>query len=109
MFFSRVVRGNGIMPKKLPAYLQLMRFHKPVGILLLLWPTLWALWIASDGHPSFFMLTVFAGGTIVMRAAGCVMNDIADRRFDPFVKRTRLRPLASGTVSLKEAVVLLGG
>ncbi|HLD17425.1 MAG TPA: 4-hydroxybenzoate octaprenyltransferase [Coxiellaceae bacterium] len=93
------------MPKKLQAYLQLMRFHKPVGILLLLWPTLWALWIASKGRPSLFLVTVFTLGTVVMRAAGCVINDIADRKFDAYVTRTQYRPLTTGLLSVKEALI----
>ncbi len=93
--------------KKIRAYLELMRFHKPVGIFLLLWPTLWALWISAGGFPSFKILIIFIVGVILMRAAGCVVNDIADRKLDPHVARTRNRPLASGVVSLKEALLLL--
>lgn len=93
--------------KKICAYLELMRFHKPVGIFLLLWPTLWALWISAGGFPSFKILIIFIVGVILMRAAGCVINDIADRKLDPHVARTQNRPLASGVVSLKEALLLL--
>ena len=94
--------------KKLFLYLKLMRFDKPIGILLLLWPTLWALWIASNGHPNFKILGIFVLGTVLMRAAGCVINDIADRNFDRQVKRTKDRALTSGAVSLKEALILFG-
>ena len=90
------------------AYWRLMRFDKPIGILLLLWPTWWALLLAGNGRPSLKNALIFTAGVVVMRAAGCVMNDIADRDFDPHVERTRSRPLASGEVSLKEALVLFG-
>ncbi|NDU85410.1 MAG: 4-hydroxybenzoate octaprenyltransferase [Ferrovum sp.] len=89
------------------AYWRLMRLDKPIGTLLLLWPTLWALWLASEGHPSWDNLLVFGVGTLLMRSAGCVMNDIADRKVDPFVERTRLRPLAAAEVTLKEALGLV--
>lgn len=88
------------------AYWRLMRFDKPIGILLLLWPTWWALLIAGDGRPSLKNALIFTAGVVLMRAAGCVMNDIADRNFDPHVERTRLRPLASGEVTLKQAAGL---
>jgi len=97
------------MKQKLIHYLQLMRFDKPIGILLLLWPTLWALWVASDGVPNYKILTVFVLGVILMRAAGCVINDFADRKLDGFVKRTHKRPLAAGLVSAKEAIALFVG
>lgn len=89
------------------AYWRLMRFDRPIGILLLLWPTLWALWLAAGGLPSLKNLLIFTAGVVVMRAAGCVMNDIADRNFDPHVERTRTRPLAAGEVGLGGAVGLL--
>ncbi len=92
--------------KKLDAYERLMRLDKPIGILLLLWPTLWALWIASRGKPSWITLLIFVTGTVLMRSAGCVMNDIADRNYDGLVERTKNRPLAIGEVSLKEAYLL---
>jgi 4-hydroxybenzoate polyprenyltransferase len=95
--------------KKLDAYERLMRLDKPLGILLLLWPTLWALWIASRGMPDWHILLIFITGTVLMRSAGCVMNDIADRKFDGQVERTKNRPLATGEVSLKEAYLLAGG
>jgi 4-hydroxybenzoate polyprenyltransferase len=88
------------------AYWRLMRFDKPIGILLLLWPTWWALLFAGGGLPSFRNVIVFTCGVVLMRAAGCVMNDIADRDFDPHVERTRQRPLASGEISLKQAIGL---
>lgn len=84
-----------------------MRLNKPIGILLLLWPTLWALWLAADGIPSPDILIVFVGGVILMRSAGCVMNDLADRHYDAHVARTRERPLATQKVSVKEALILL--
>jgi 4-hydroxybenzoate polyprenyltransferase len=94
---------------QLGEYGRLMRLDRPIGILLLLWPTLWALWISGEGHPDETVFAVFVLGVIVMRSAGCVVNDLADRRFDPHVKRTRDRPLALGTVSLAEALCLFAG
>ncbi|MDE1989654.1 MAG: 4-hydroxybenzoate octaprenyltransferase [Betaproteobacteria bacterium] len=91
---------------RLRLYYRLMRMDKPIGALLLLWPTLWALWLASHGHPSPVNFIVFVAGTFLMRSAGCVMNDLADRRLDPHVKRTAQRPLATGEVSAGEAVRL---
>jgi 4-hydroxybenzoate polyprenyltransferase len=88
------------------AYWRLMRFDKPIGILLLLWPTWWALLLAGDGLPALRNVLIFSCGVILMRAAGCVMNDIADRDFDPHVERTRRRPLASGELNLKQALGL---
>lgn len=87
-------------------YIRLMRLEKPIGILLLLWPTLWALTIAANGHVPLKVLVVFVLGTILMRSAGCVINDVADRKFDGAVKRTSSRPLATGEVGLKQALVL---
>ncbi len=95
--------------KKLDAYERLMRLDKPIGILLLLWPTLWALWIASRGIPDWIALLIFITGTVLMRSAGCVMNDIADRKYDGLVERTKNRPLATGEVSVKDACLLAGG
>ena len=94
---------------RLTAYERLMRLDKPIGILLLLWPTMWAVWMASGGNPHVLVLVLFALGTVLMRAAGCVVNDIADRDFDRQVERTRDRPLASGAVSVKEALWLAAG
>jgi 4-hydroxybenzoate polyprenyltransferase len=87
------------------AYLRLMRFDRPVGIFLLLWPTWWALLLAGNGRPTLANCLIFTAGVVVMRAAGCVMNDIADRHYDAHVKRTRDRPLASGELNLNQAVV----
>lgn len=92
--------------KKLDAYERLMRLDKPIGILLLLWPTLWALWIATSGKPDWIVLLIFVSGTALMRSAGCVMNDIADRKYDGQVERTKNRPLATGEVQVKEAYLL---
>ncbi|MEZ0121390.1 MAG: 4-hydroxybenzoate octaprenyltransferase [Candidatus Reddybacter sp.] len=91
------------------AFLELMRFNKPVGTLLLLWPTLWALWIAADGFPSIAVLIIFVLGVIVMRAAGCVINDYADRKVDGAVTRTRNRPLVDGRIDPQEALILFAG
>jgi 4-hydroxybenzoate polyprenyltransferase len=87
-------------------YALLMRLDRPIGILLLLWPTLWGLWIAGDGRPDGVVLTVFVLGVVLMRSAGCVINDYADRAFDPHVERTRNRPLAAGRVSVRAALSL---
>lgn len=87
------------------AWWRLMRFDRPIGILLLLWPTWWALLIAGHGQPALKNILIFSLGVVVMRAAGCVMNDIADREFDPHVQRTRNRPLASGELTVKQALV----
>ncbi|MEW5008121.1 MAG: 4-hydroxybenzoate octaprenyltransferase [Cycloclasticus sp.] len=91
---------------KLYVYFLLMRLDKPIGILLLLWPTYWALWIAADGSPDGLVFTVFTLGVIMMRSAGCVINDYADRKIDPHVSRTKLRPIASGQVAPVEALQL---
>ena len=88
-------------------YAQLMRWDKPIGALLLLWPTLWALWLAGDGQPNARIVIIFLLGVWIMRSAGCVINDIADRDFDPHVERTRERPLAAGYITLREAVIVL--
>ena len=95
--------------KKIDAYERLMRLDKPIGILLLLWPTLWALWLAGAGRPYWLLVCIFVMGTILMRSAGCVMNDVADRKFDGQVERTQRRPLATGEVSVKEALLLAAG
>lgn len=93
--------------QNIPYYLQLMRVEKPIGSYLLMWPTLWGVWIASNGMPSAKILIVFMLGVFVMRSAGCVINDIADRDIDKFVERTKDRPLTSGKVTTKEAASLL--
>lgn len=95
-----------MLKDKLDAYEKLMRLDKPIGILLLLWPTLWGLWLASAGRPDWLILWVFLLGTVLMRSAGCVINDYADRHFDGEVERTRQRPLATGRVKPKEALIL---
>ncbi|WP_438334140.1 4-hydroxybenzoate octaprenyltransferase [Edwardsiella tarda] len=98
---------EGVMTQgKWLAYCRLMRIDKPIGSLLLLWPTYWALWLAGGGIPDVKLLLVFTGGVFFMRAAGCVINDFADRNFDGHVKRTCQRPLPSGTLSEREAKVL---
>lgn len=95
-----------LIKKRLALYVQLMRLHRPIGIYLLLWPTMWALWLASDGEPNLLVLLVFVSGVVLMRSAGCVINDYADRKIDPHVGRTRERPIAAGLVSPKEALKL---
>jgi 4-hydroxybenzoate polyprenyltransferase len=87
-------------------YAKLMRIDKPIGIWLLLWPVLWALWLAGGGHPDEGLFVVFLLGVFVMRSAGCVLNDYVDRKIDPYVERTRDRPIASGAVAPTEALVL---
>jgi 4-hydroxybenzoate polyprenyltransferase len=95
-----------VMRDRLREYALLMRLHRPIGSLLLLWPVLWALWFASAGRPSLAVLAVFVAGVVLMRSAGCVINDYADRGFDPHVARTRDRPLAAGRVTPREALAL---
>ena len=95
-----------MLSERLGAYARLTRLDKPIGSLLLLWPTLWALWIAGQGQPQPRIVLILVVGVFVMRSAGCVVNDIADRNFDPYVERTRDRPLATGEVSVREALVL---
>jgi len=92
--------------ERLQQYYYLTRLNKPIGIFLLLWPTLWALWVASEGKPDFKVLFVFISGVVLMRSAGCVINDFADRKVDPHVARTRDRPVASGKVLPGEALIL---
>ena len=94
------------MKNKLALYLQLIRWNRPAGWLLLLWPTLSALWVAANGFPGWHLLTVFTLGTILMRSGGCCLNDVADRDFDRHVKRTAQRPVTSGAVSGKEALLV---
>jgi 4-hydroxybenzoate polyprenyltransferase len=86
-----------------------MRLDKPIGILLLLWPTLWGLWLSAQGKPHWAIVLVFVLGTVLMRSAGCVINDYADRDFDPHVERTKMRPLAARRVGTKEALLLAAG
>ncbi|MDP3439047.1 MAG: 4-hydroxybenzoate octaprenyltransferase, partial [Azonexus sp.] len=97
------------LKEKLNHYERLMRLDKPIGILLLLWPTLWALWLSSSGRPDWIVLWVFVLGTVLMRSAGCVINDYADRDFDRHVERTKERPLTAGKVTTKEALLLFAG
>ncbi|MFP5350039.1 MAG: 4-hydroxybenzoate octaprenyltransferase [Gammaproteobacteria bacterium] len=99
-------RGGGLGWRRVKDYALLMRLHRPIGILLLAWPTLWALWFAARGVPNTRVLVVFLLGIVLMRSAGCVVNDYADREFDPHVARTRDRPLAAGRVSPREALIL---
>ena len=94
------------MKDRLIQYSRLMRLNRPIGIYLLLWPTLWALWIAGEGHPHILVVFVFVSGVVLMRSAGCVINDYADREFDPHVERSRDRPIAAGRVKPKEALIL---
>jgi len=91
---------------RLTAYEKLMRLDKPIGILLLLWPTLWGLWLAAGGVPPPDLLLIFVTGTVLMRSAGCVVNDFADRNYDPHVERTRDRPIAAGVIRPAEALAL---
>src|SRR4051794_23516522 len=92
--------------RRIDAYERLMRLDKPIGILLLLWPTLWALWIAGAGTPRIAILIIFILGTVLMRSAGCAINDWADRGFDAQVQRTRQRPLAASEIEPWEALVV---
>ena len=101
----RTAQATGLA-SQLKNYVQLMRLDKPIGIWLLLWPTLWALWLAGEGRPDGSLFAVFVLGVIVMRSAGCVLNDFADRKIDPHVARTRARPLATGAVAPTEALTL---
>ena len=94
------------LKERLLLYLQLTRLNRPIGILLLLWPTLWGVWIAGAGHPSWHIVLIFALGTVLMRSAGCAINDYADRDFDRHVKRTRDRPVTSGRIAPREALWL---
>lgn len=91
---------------RLPDFIALMRLDRPIGIWLLLWPTLWAVWIAGDGHPSATIVLIFSFGVVLMRSAGCVINDYADRHWDGEVSRTADRPLVTGRISAKEALML---
>ncbi len=94
------------LSQRIMLYVELTRLHKPIGIMLLLWPTLWALWAAAEGVPDIHILIVFVTGVILMRSAGCIINDYADRNIDRHVARTRERPLTSGRISSREALSL---
>jgi len=96
------------LPSPVWDFIELMRLDKPIGIWLLLWPTLWALWIAGAGKPSIAHVLIFTLGTVLMRSAGCVLNDLADRKFDGQVKRTQNRPLTTGKIAPKQAKLLAG-
>jgi 4-hydroxybenzoate polyprenyltransferase len=95
--------------RRLDAYERLIRLDKPIGTLLLLWPTLWALWLAADGRPAAGLVLIFVVGTLLMRSAGCAVNDYADRDFDPHVERTRTRPLATREIEPWEALAVAAG
>jgi 4-hydroxybenzoate polyprenyltransferase len=94
------------LTRRLDAYERLIRLDKPIGTLLLLWPTLWAVWLAARGRPPLDVVIIFVVGTLLMRSAGCAINDYADRAFDPHVERTRARPLATGEIRPREAIAL---
>jgi len=98
-----------LLAERISLYIRLARLHRPIGILLLLWPTLWGLWIAGKGQPAWHIVVIFVIGTVLMRSSGCVINDYADRHIDGHVRRTRDRPLASGKVSGHEAIWLAAG
>jgi 4-hydroxybenzoate polyprenyltransferase len=93
-----------MITERLSLYLQLTRLNRPIGILLLLWPTLWGVWIAGKGHPDWHIVLIFTLGTVLMRSAGCAINDFADRGIDKHVKRTQQRPITSGLIAPREAV-----
>jgi 4-hydroxybenzoate polyprenyltransferase len=95
-----------LIGRRVDAYERLLRLDKPVGTLLLLWPTLWAVWLAAGGSPSVELVAIFGVGTLLMRSAGCALNDFADRDFDAHVERTRTRPLAAGEITPAEALAL---
>ncbi|WP_417660902.1 4-hydroxybenzoate octaprenyltransferase [Pseudomonas sp.] len=103
--YTRLLQSLNRLHPRCWDFIQLTRMDKPIGIYLLLWPTLWALWVAAEGVPSLKNLFIFVLGVILMRAAGCVINDYADRNFDGHVKRTKQRPLASGKITPREALV----
>lgn len=106
MSYDPIRMNLEVIVRRLDAYERLVRLDKPIGTLLLLWPTLWAVWLASNGRPGAQILIVFLLGTLLMRSAGCAINDFADREFDPHVERTRSRPLAAGEISGAEALAV---
>ncbi|MDC0598762.1 UbiA family prenyltransferase, partial [Gammaproteobacteria bacterium] len=106
---SKIQQVFPVFYARLPYFWQLMRMDRPIGIFLLLWPTLWCLWIAAEGIPDFKLLFIFVLGTTLMRAAGCCINDYADRNFDGHVKRTQARPIVSGKVKPIEALLMCAG
>ena len=95
--------------ERINLYIKLTRLNRPIGILLLLWPTLWGVWIAGNGQPAWNIVAIFVLGTVLMRSAGCAINDYADRDFDKQVKRTQDRPITSGKLAPKEALWLAAG
>ena len=95
-----------LLAERFSLYLQLTRLNRPIGIMLLLWPTMWGVWIAGDGHPEWHVVLIFVLGTVLMRSAGCAFNDYADRDFDKHVQRTRDRPVTSGRIAPGEAMWL---
>ncbi|WP_243760632.1 4-hydroxybenzoate octaprenyltransferase [Pseudomaricurvus hydrocarbonicus] len=103
---AQAMHSPWLVKENLPQYLQLMRLNRPIGSLLLLWPTLWGLWLAAEGVPHLGLLVIFVLGVVFMRAAGCVINDFADRKVDGHVKRTAQRPLATGKLQVREAKTL---
>ncbi|MDG2315535.1 MAG: 4-hydroxybenzoate octaprenyltransferase [Gammaproteobacteria bacterium] len=105
-FLEQAKKQLGAIFKQRKAYLRLMRLHQPVGIWLLLWPTLWALLIAGEGRPDEYVLVVFIIGTVILRSAGCIINDYADRNIDSHVERTKDRPLAAGQINVRDAIKL---
>lgn len=105
---ERIARIKTRYPR-LPCFISLCRLNNPIGTLLLLWPTLWGLWLATKGWPGWHLFLVFTLGTLLTRSAGCIVNDIADRKFDGQVKRTRQRPLAQGVIKVEEAIILMAG
>ena len=108
-FLVRYKNNSIHVNNKIPLYLDLIRWNRPAGWLLLLWPTLSALWLAAGGFPGWHLLLVFTIGTILMRSAGCCINDVADREFDKHVKRTAQRPVTSGALPVREALVVGAG
>lgn len=101
------VRWTPVVIDRGGTYARLCRLDKPIGIFLLLWPTLWALWVAAEGFPRADLFFIFVAGVVLMRSAGCIVNDLADRNFDRNVRRTRTRPLAAGEASVREAILLV--
>ena len=100
------MQSSAAQPSRLMLYARLMRMDKPIGTLLLLSPTLWALWMAADGHPPLSLVVIFTVGTFLMRSAGCAVNDWADRDFDKHVKRTKERPITAGLIAPWEALAV---
>jgi len=109
MPISSQLKDPVFLRHRLKHYARLIRLDRPIGIYLLLWPTLWALWIASEGHPSPWLVFIFVAGVVLMRSAGCAINDFADRDIDPHVQRTRDRPIACGAISAREAMAVFIG